>query len=48
MNKKELINECMALIDDGVSMDEIFEYISDTTEFNPKEIIDEIYKKQVF
>lgn len=47
MNKKECIKECIDLLDDGVSMDEIFEYIKENTDLNPSEIISEIYKKQI-
>ena len=47
MNKKEIIEECIDLLDDGASMDEIFEYIEDNTDLDPSEIINEIYKKQI-
>ena len=47
MNKKEIIEECIDLLDDGISMDEIFEYIEDNTDLDPSEIINEIYKKQI-
>lgn len=48
MNKKEVLKECKELMDNGCDMVEIFEWIEDNTDFDPAEIIDEIYKKEVF
>ena len=47
MNKEEIINECEGLINDGASIDEIFEYIEDNYDIDPSEIINEIYKREV-
>lgn len=48
MNKKEAIKECLEMIDDGADMVEIFEWIEDNTDMNPAEIINSLYKKEVF
>ena len=48
MTKKEIINECLEMIDNGADMVEIFEWVEDNTDLDPALIIDEIYKKEVF
>lgn len=48
MTKKEIVKECINLIDNGVGMVEIFEYIEENTDLDPAEIIDTIYRKQAF
>lgn len=47
MNLDETIDECIGLINDGVNMDEIFEYIEDTTDLDPSMVINEIYKREI-
>ena len=47
MNLDEIIDECTGLINDEVSMDEIFEYIKDTTDLDPSMVINEIYKREI-
>lgn len=48
MTKKEIINECIEMIDNGADMVEIFEWVEDNTDLDSSEIISEIYKKEVF
>lgn len=48
MNKKQVIRECEEMIDNGAEMLEIFEWIEDNTDLDPAEIVNEIYKKEVF
>lgn len=48
MTKKEIIKECIELIDNGADMVEIFEYVEENTDLDPAEIVDAIYRKQVF
>lgn len=48
MTKKEIIKECLQMIDNGVDIVEIFEWVEDNTDLDPSEIISEIYKKQAF
>lgn len=47
MNKKECIKECIEMIENGVDMVEIFEWVEDNTDLDPAEIIDKIYRKEV-
>lgn len=47
MTKKELIQECIQLIEEGCDIVEVFEYIEDNSDLDPTEIIDIIYRKQV-
>ena len=44
---KEIIKECLDLIDDGVSIDEVFEYIEENTDLDPTTVVSEIYKRQI-
>ena len=46
--KKEVMNECLEMIDNGADMIEIFEWVEDNTDLDPQEIVSEIYKKEVF
>lgn len=48
MNKKEVIKECIAAIENGAGITEVSEYIEEYSDFDPAEIISEIYKNQVF
>lgn len=48
MNKKEIIKEYLEMIDNGADMVEIFEWVEDNTDLDPTEIINEIYKREVF
>lgn len=48
MNKKQVIRECEEMIDNGAEMLEIFEWIEDNTDLDPAEIVNEIYKKEIF
>jgi hypothetical protein len=48
MNKKEIIKECQEMIDNGADMVEIFEWVEDNTDLDPAEIVNEIYKREVF
>lgn len=43
MNKKEIIEECEVLIDNGADMVEVFEWIEDNTDLDPTEIIHELF-----
>ena len=48
MTKKEIIEICLDYIQDGASIDEVFEWVEENTNLDPTEIINEIYKKEVF
>ena len=48
MNKKEIIKECIEMMDNGADVVEIFEWVEDNTDVDPTEIISEVYKKQAF
>jgi hypothetical protein len=47
MNKKEIVEMSINYLNNGATIDEIAEWINEHTDFNSKEIIDEIYKKQM-
>ena len=48
MTKKEVIKDCIEAIHNGADMTEVAEYIEENTDLDPAEIIDEIYKKEIF
>lgn len=48
MTKKEVLKECNEMLENGADMIEIFEWIEDNTDLDPAEIVNEIYKNQVF
>lgn len=45
--KKEIIKECIEMMDNGADIIEIYEWVEDNTDLDPSKIIDEIYKKQI-
>lgn len=47
MNKKEIVEISIDYLNDGATMDEVAEWIDEHTDFSSKEIINEIYKKQM-
>ena len=48
MTKKEIIKECIEMMDNGADIIEIYEWVEDNTDVDPAEIISEVYKKQAF
>ena len=48
MTKKEVFKDCIEALHNGASMTEITEYIEENTDLDPAEIVDEIYKKEIF
>jgi hypothetical protein len=47
MKKKEVIKDCIEALNNGADMTEVVDYIEQYTDYNPTEIVDEIYKKEV-
>lgn len=48
MKKNQIIKECIKMVENGADMVEIFEWVEENTDLDPSEIIDTIYKKEVF
>ena len=48
MNKKEIIKECIEMMDNGADVTEICEWVEENTDIAPAEIVSEIYKKEAF
>ena len=43
MNRKEVLEECRDLIENGADMLEIFEWVEDNTDLDPADIIGELF-----
>lgn len=43
MTKTEIIEECENMIDSGVGIVEVFEWLEDNTDVDPAEIIHELF-----
>lgn len=43
MNRKEVLEECRDLIDNGADMIEVFEWVDDNTDLDPADIIGELF-----
>ena len=48
MTKKEVINDCIEALNNGADMTEVIDYIEQYTDLDPTEIVNEIYKKEIF
>ena len=43
MNRKEVLEECRDLIENGADMIEVFEWVDDNTDLDPADIIGELF-----
>ena len=48
MTKREILEICEDYLKDGLSMDEVVEWVEENTDIDPALIVSEIYKRQVF
>lgn len=48
MTKKEVLNECKEMIDNGADMLEIFEWVEDNTDLDPTEVVNYLFVKECF
>lgn len=48
MTKREILEICEDYLNDGLSMDEVVEWVEENTDIDPALIVSEIYKRQVF
>lgn len=48
MSKKEVLNECKEMMDNGADMVEIFEWVEDNTDLDPTEVVNYLFTKECF